>query len=772
MLRPNLIRTGYVLGVSLLLASIIYFFAANWPELQRLQKVALAAALVALFYGAAFGLSRLRALGGHRWFVGNLLLAAGCVAFGVAVMLIGQVYNSHADNYKLFLVWTAPALLFALVCRYTPFYVMTFILGHLTLWFYFYPTMLYYEYSNAQQAAICGLFAVLNALILAFAEAGRLKSETIRWMAYLVFHSAIWMLANSFVLDDIGLWMNLVAAAVLAGCFYYYGKIRTNRLYLTLTALALSAFAVLKFLELADAFASSLFFFYGLLFVALLLTGNVLFFRHLQKITPPHDGDRGRSREEPAPEEAETRREDAEQRERGEESGGIRPGRQSDRAGLLAGRIVSTIVTVIGILIGTISLVGMVFMLSDLEDPEHILFMLALLFVLPMLFLPRINPVVRHTVITIGYLGGLASLLSIDKPAITFLFVLAVIAGWIRLPGRTQRLFTYTLINANLLMALGQLMEGRNWTFIVLAMAVLNGAVYGLQLLLERRNAELGSAAWSGARSAALAFTLIFLFWLTFRPSIFPYAHEIFNALNFVIVTLLVCVAIRRQRHAEAWIGLVFWFAYITYKYYDLLWPLLHKSLTLAIVGVIVLAVTYGFSRSERDGQEAQDLPFLQRKWLPILLIIALQFGWISFQTARSEYLLASGVIVKLELAPFDPRSLLQGDYVRLNYTISRPPEDVRDELREKGRSRVRVALVPGEDGLYRFGRVLAEGEEPRPGEVAVNGVFDGWWSVHYGIETYFIPEGTGADVENKARYAYIRVGAGGDAIIERLAEH
>ena len=44
----------------------------------------------------------------------------------------------------------------------------------------------------------------------------------------------------------------------------------------------------------------------------------------------------------------------------------------------------------------------------------------------------------------------------------------------------------------------------------------------------------------------------------------------------------------------------------------------------------------------------------------------------------RNERLLASGETLYLELAPVDPRSLMQGDYMRLRYAVERSdrPQD------------------------------------------------------------------------------------------------
>ncbi len=41
-------------------------------------------------------------------------------------------------------------------------------------------------------------------------------------------------------------------------------------------------------------------------------------------------------------------------------------------------------------------------------------------------------------------------------------------------------------------------------------------------------------------------------------------------------------------------------------------------------------------------------------------------------------------------------------------------------------------------------------------------------WGIQYGSEHYFIPEGTGSKVESEARFATVRVGKNGDAIVTK----
>ena len=90
-----------------------------------------------LFYESSYLFSKMKIMLGHHSFLSAIFFVGGCISFGAAVALLNQIYNSHADTYELFLVWTIPALLFSLITRFSPFYLLTYALIHLTLWQYF-----------------------------------------------------------------------------------------------------------------------------------------------------------------------------------------------------------------------------------------------------------------------------------------------------------------------------------------------------------------------------------------------------------------------------------------------------------------------------------------------------------------------------------------------------------------------------------------------------------------------------------------------------------
>ncbi|HSP79965.1 MAG TPA: GDYXXLXY domain-containing protein, partial [Myxococcaceae bacterium] len=112
----------------------------------------------------------------------------------------------------------------------------------------------------------------------------------------------------------------------------------------------------------------------------------------------------------------------------------------------------------------------------------------------------------------------------------------------------------------------------------------------------------------------------------------------------------------------------------------------------------------------------------------------------------RKELVLSHGTPVLLELAPVDPRSLIQGDYMVLDYAVSR--QVPRKEAPLEGR----LVLRLDEQGVGRFVRVHEPGTPLAPGELLLRyKVRDG--RVRLGAEAFFFQEG------HAERYAEAKYG-------------
>jgi uncharacterized membrane-anchored protein len=127
----------------------------------------------------------------------------------------------------------------------------------------------------------------------------------------------------------------------------------------------------------------------------------------------------------------------------------------------------------------------------------------------------------------------------------------------------------------------------------------------------------------------------------------------------------------------------------------------------------------------------------------------------------QKEQLLASPQGILLELAPVDPRSLIQGDYMALAYAITR--EAPAPNLPADGH----LVVAVGSDSVARYRRVYAPPAPLAPGEQLLRyRVRNG--RLHIGSEAFFFQEGTAAAYEH-ARYAELRVDSAGESLLVGL---
>jgi uncharacterized membrane-anchored protein len=118
-----------------------------------------------------------------------------------------------------------------------------------------------------------------------------------------------------------------------------------------------------------------------------------------------------------------------------------------------------------------------------------------------------------------------------------------------------------------------------------------------------------------------------------------------------------------------------------------------------------------------------------------LILVLALQTAWLLGTVIREEYGFAHGKAILLETRPVDPRDILSGDYLMLRYKISDVPTNlfsppVKKDLPDG--TKIFVALAPDTNQFYAVTRASTNALAPS--------------SIHveYGIERYYVAEGTG----------------------------
>jgi uncharacterized membrane-anchored protein len=149
--------------------------------------------------------------------------------------------------------------------------------------------------------------------------------------------------------------------------------------------------------------------------------------------------------------------------------------------------------------------------------------------------------------------------------------------------------------------------------------------------------------------------------------------------------------------------------------------------------------------------------------------------------------ILREGTEVILQTRPVDPRDILRGDYVVLNYDISQlPAGPLQNEPAGARNPIVFVKLAPNRDGLYEAISVHADAVAVKSPEVLIRGrvaygatcgprghAFCDKLQVRYDLESYFVPEGDGRKLEQVRNQRKLLVVAAvmpsGRAAIKRL---
>ncbi|MDR1529157.1 MAG: GDYXXLXY domain-containing protein [Burkholderiales bacterium] len=160
------------------------------------------------------------------------------------------------------------------------------------------------------------------------------------------------------------------------------------------------------------------------------------------------------------------------------------------------------------------------------------------------------------------------------------------------------------------------------------------------------------------------------------------------------------------------------------------------------------------------------------RKALALVAGVLILIG-VNYVIYCRENLLSAGEAVFLELAPVDPRSLMQGDYMALDFQAARDISEAFDSDDDRHPQRGVAVLRLDERGVGHFAR-LGECAALADDERCIRyqrrrGGFRFWrGGIQLSTNAFFFQEGTGERYEG-ARYGEFRVAPNGVALLKTL---
>lgn len=277
----------------------------------------------------------------------------------------------------------------------------------------------------------------------------------------------------------------------------------------------------------------------------------------------------------------------------------------------------------------------------------------------------------------------------------------------------------------------------------------------------------------ASALLAALALAWVARAWPVLRQAAWAVAALVAVAAAWLLPTLggvLLVLAFTATQHrwrlasaaalALAWVVGSF--------YYQLAWPLADKALMLVAAGALLGGLAWWLMRQQSPAVQGPASPLrLDRPalWVAFATFVTLLVA--SAAIWQKQDLIARGQPVYVELAPADPRSLMQGDYMALNFRLPSAAWELAPA--HVGAARPHVVATRGERGVAKLLRLGTPGAPLAAHEFRIeltpkNG---GWVLV---TDAWFFREGDAARWA-AARYGEFRVARDGKALLVGMAD-
>ncbi|MFV0679061.1 GDYXXLXY domain-containing protein [Ottowia sp.] len=244
------------------------------------------------------------------------------------------------------------------------------------------------------------------------------------------------------------------------------------------------------------------------------------------------------------------------------------------------------------------------------------------------------------------------------------------------------------------------------------------------------------------------------------------------------VVALVGTVALGTGRRGLLGLALAVLLAGLSGFYYALAWPLVHKAALLAATGAGLGVALWAMRGQTKDAASSAAQRVAERGsavmgWMAPFLVgvgAVAALASVHVDVQNKERIIAHGQKIYVPLVPRDPRSLMQGDYMALNFDF---PRELQIALRAgngHGLSRyAKVVAVLDERGVASVKRLATSNESLAAGEMLlpIKRLKRDWGLV---TDAFYFPEGQGRPF-TQAQFGEFRVLPDGRALLVGLAD-
>ncbi len=243
------------------------------------------------------------------------------------------------------------------------------------------------------------------------------------------------------------------------------------------------------------------------------------------------------------------------------------------------------------------------------------------------------------------------------------------------------------------------------------------------------------------------------------------------------VVAIVGTVALATGRTRVLALAVFVLLAQLSGFYYALAWPLVHKAGLLVVVGAFIAAFLGALRRQFRPPSVALHAATAQATrpaWALGLVAVGgmLSLGAAHYDVMKKEQVITGGQKIYIALAPRDPRSLMQGDFMALNFGFPRAILDGldKDDLAQQSATVVAALDSQGVATVLRVVNPAAPDASTLPsGQIRLPLKRKGgqWVLV---TDAFYFPEGRGEPFK-QAKFGEFRALADGRALLVGLAD-
>ena len=240
------------LGTGFFLAGVVFFFAYNWAEIPKILKFGIIQFLIVgnVFFAWYKGLNTL---------TGKVFLLGASILVGVLLAVFGQVYQTGADAYNLFLAWSILIVGWVFISKFAGLCFFWLLLVNITIKLFFDQAM------KVEEALICEILFFVNFTALIIWEYFAYKGK--EWLQNRYFPRLIKLFTGITIIIPVfflifekekSLFTHLsifLYALFLILVYWYYKTITRDLFMLTIGCFGLIAVitaAIGKFIDLMD----------------------------------------------------------------------------------------------------------------------------------------------------------------------------------------------------------------------------------------------------------------------------------------------------------------------------------------------------------------------------------------------------------------------------------------------------------------------------------------------------------------------------------------